>query len=193
MNDKKEKILEAAQQLFNRFGLRKTTIDDIAKEADIGKGTIYLYFSNKEEIFLTVARNFQQNNLQKIRSAVRSETKAEKQLLKLCTSHFAQLEETLKTRPLTADIMAEAQTQPEYKTLREEFSHDFSMIVRGILETGVEAKDLKITDLDEATWHITMFIKGIAISRIAMGDPPIKPAKIDHQVGILLNGLRNSK
>ncbi|MBS1716217.1 MAG: TetR/AcrR family transcriptional regulator [Armatimonadetes bacterium] len=41
-------LLDAAGRLFSRFGYRKTTIDDIAREASIGKGTVYLHFESKE-------------------------------------------------------------------------------------------------------------------------------------------------
>lgn len=43
--------MDAAKENFNRYGFRKTTIDDIAKDAGVGKGTIYLHFNNKEAMF----------------------------------------------------------------------------------------------------------------------------------------------
>jgi len=45
-------ILDAADRLLARYGYRKMTIDDVAKEVGIGKGTIYLHFKSKEEIAL---------------------------------------------------------------------------------------------------------------------------------------------
>jgi AcrR family transcriptional regulator len=48
--EKKIKILMAAITLFARKGFEKTTINDISKEAGIGKGTVYEYFHNKEEM-----------------------------------------------------------------------------------------------------------------------------------------------
>ncbi|WP_409475361.1 TetR/AcrR family transcriptional regulator [Paenibacillus larvae] len=48
--DKKIRILEAAEQLFTRQGVKNTTIEQIAKGAQIGKGTVYLYFKDKEAV-----------------------------------------------------------------------------------------------------------------------------------------------
>lgn len=48
-----ELILDAVSRLIQRYGYRKMTVDDIASEAGIGKGTIYLYFPSKEEIALS--------------------------------------------------------------------------------------------------------------------------------------------
>jgi AcrR family transcriptional regulator len=50
--DVREAILDAMERLLARFGYKKTTVDDIAREAGIGKGTIYLRFPSKEEVAL---------------------------------------------------------------------------------------------------------------------------------------------
>ncbi len=51
----REAILDASNRLLIRYGYKKMTMDDLAKEAGIGKGTIYLYFRSKEEIALSCA------------------------------------------------------------------------------------------------------------------------------------------
>jgi len=50
LNEVGEAILDAAGQLFEHYGYRKTTIEEIAQEARIGKGTVYLHFKNKEDV-----------------------------------------------------------------------------------------------------------------------------------------------
>jgi AcrR family transcriptional regulator len=55
---KAEAILDAADRLFTRFGYRRTAMDDIASEASVAKGTLYLYFKSKEALFCAIqARN----------------------------------------------------------------------------------------------------------------------------------------
>lgn len=49
-DDRRRAILECAARLFGHYGLSKTTIADIAREAQIGVGTVYLVFDSKEEI-----------------------------------------------------------------------------------------------------------------------------------------------
>jgi AcrR family transcriptional regulator len=48
----RDSILDATDRLLARYGYRKMTVEDIAGEAGIGKGTIYLHFSSKEEVVL---------------------------------------------------------------------------------------------------------------------------------------------
>lgn len=47
---KEEQIIEAARNLFHRFGFKKVSMDEIAKEAGVTKKTIYMYFNSKEEL-----------------------------------------------------------------------------------------------------------------------------------------------
>jgi AcrR family transcriptional regulator len=49
--DRRHEILEAATKSFSLFGYKATTMDQVAKLANVGKGTIYTFFSNKEELF----------------------------------------------------------------------------------------------------------------------------------------------
>src|SRR3954452_1273194 len=46
-------ILDAADRLLARYGYKKMTIDDLAREAGIGKGTVYLHFRSKEDVVLS--------------------------------------------------------------------------------------------------------------------------------------------
>jgi AcrR family transcriptional regulator len=51
---KRQKILEAAYVVFSQKGFHKATVDDIIALADTGKGTVYNYFTNKEQLFFTL-------------------------------------------------------------------------------------------------------------------------------------------
>ncbi len=57
---REERILDAAAALLVRWGYRKTTIDDVAREAGVGKGTIYLHWKDKNELFRAAVLRAQQ-------------------------------------------------------------------------------------------------------------------------------------
>jgi len=50
----RDQVVQAARQVFARYGFKKTALDDIAREARKGKSTIYYYFKSKDEIFKAV-------------------------------------------------------------------------------------------------------------------------------------------
>ena len=47
---KKDQIIEAARLLFHKYGFKKVSMDEIAREAEVTKRTIYSYFSSKEDL-----------------------------------------------------------------------------------------------------------------------------------------------
>jgi AcrR family transcriptional regulator len=49
-----ERVLDAAGELLVRWGYQRVTIDEVARQAGIGKGTVYLHFRTKDALFLTV-------------------------------------------------------------------------------------------------------------------------------------------
>lgn len=55
---RKRQILECAKKIFSEKGFYDTQVDDIVEMARIGKGTIYQYFRNKEDVFLTLLESF---------------------------------------------------------------------------------------------------------------------------------------
>jgi AcrR family transcriptional regulator len=54
----REKLLAKGRELLNAFGIRKTSIEDITRAAGMAKGSFYLYFKSKEELFLEIINRF---------------------------------------------------------------------------------------------------------------------------------------
>lgn len=53
-----EQVVAATRTLFLRYGYRRTSVDDIAREAGMAKATLYLHFAGKEDMFGTMIRHF---------------------------------------------------------------------------------------------------------------------------------------
>jgi len=68
MKEKKKQILEEACNLFERFGYRKTTMDDLADATGIVKSSLYHYFPNKEELFRETTRYVYLDQKEKVES-----------------------------------------------------------------------------------------------------------------------------
>ncbi len=57
-HERREHILETAAEIFSNKGYRMSSVSDIVEEAGIGRGTFYLYFDSKKEIFLELIEGF---------------------------------------------------------------------------------------------------------------------------------------
>ncbi len=67
----KQEIINAAARLFARHGFEKTSIDDVAVAANIGKGFMYLHFASKEELFAEVVRRMSERAWDSLAVAVK--------------------------------------------------------------------------------------------------------------------------
>jgi AcrR family transcriptional regulator len=66
----KKKLHVKSLQLFSKYGLKKTTIDDISKAAGIGRGTFYLFYKSKEELFMSIIEEMEEAIKNEICSAI---------------------------------------------------------------------------------------------------------------------------
>src|SRR5271166_5322803 len=87
-------IVEAALRLFADRGFAATKLEDVAAAAGIGKGTIYLYFPTKEDLFRAVVRQAVLPNLEAAEADMAAFTGSSADLLRLLTQRFLRLLDT---------------------------------------------------------------------------------------------------
>ncbi|MDO8290050.1 MAG: TetR/AcrR family transcriptional regulator [Parvibaculum sp.] len=69
-SDKPGLILDAALDLFRQHGYRRTSMEDIANAANVAKGTLYIYFKSKDELFEGLARRLSAQIAQDVKAAL---------------------------------------------------------------------------------------------------------------------------
>src|SRR5919107_96521 len=79
----RDEILDATDRLLARFGYKKMTIDDLAREVGIGKGSVYLHFSSKEEIALTHIDRILERCVETLRQIAAKPLKPEERLRRM--------------------------------------------------------------------------------------------------------------
>ena len=90
--DKPQQIIDAAVRVFARNGYYNSRVSDIAREAGIASGTIYLYFRTKDDILVTLFREKMAGFVAGLRKAISAEPDAVARLRRLVALHFQILE-----------------------------------------------------------------------------------------------------
>ena len=135
--DTPQQIVEAAIRVFARNGYYNSRVSDIAREAGIASGTIYLYFKTKEEILVTLFRDRMAAFVAHLRRAIADETDPEKKLRRLVALHFTVLEQN----PALAEVV-QVELRQGHKFFRGASAHEVSAyfeLIGSILEEGVAA------------------------------------------------------
>ncbi len=102
---KRVAILDAALRLFGRYGYKRTSIDDIAGEADIAKGTVYLSFKSKEEIFRALCEDIVRRIEDEARRAQQSQEALADRILAILEAKFGFYFETVRSSPHAAELI----------------------------------------------------------------------------------------
>src|SRR4051812_35235101 len=99
--DKKECILSAAVRAFARFGFKKTSVDQIAKDAGVAKGTVYLAADTKEDLFYQAVHREVRAYTAEIAKLIDPRKRADQLLAEVTLAGMKYLEE----RPLVRDLI----------------------------------------------------------------------------------------
>jgi AcrR family transcriptional regulator len=102
---KREAILGAALELFGRYGYRRTSIDDIARQAGIAKGTVYLYVENKEALFRTLSQTLLDGVLANARAAATGRGNVAARLTAILDAKFGYFHGLLQGSPHVNELM----------------------------------------------------------------------------------------
>ena len=74
------KLIETGKEFFERFGIKKTNVAALAREAGIAKGSFYLFFDSKEDLFLTINEEFDKHLQEEIARKVKKSRNPKKTL-----------------------------------------------------------------------------------------------------------------
>lgn len=88
-----ETILDAAERLFIRCGYRKSSMDDVAREAGTAKGTVYLHYAGKEALFRALLERFSDTVLQASRLAASAEQPFSERLFGVLNAYYGYFHE----------------------------------------------------------------------------------------------------
>ncbi|MCP3098246.1 TetR/AcrR family transcriptional regulator [Myxococcus sp. K15C18031901] len=89
-SDPRIAILEAAGEIFARFGFKKASIEDIARKAGVGKGSIYLHFESKEALFEAIVLRSHEQGISELKTRVQQATTSEEKLRAYIRCKFEQ-------------------------------------------------------------------------------------------------------
>jgi len=150
--DKEREIIEAARSLVSQFGLKKVTIDDIARKARISKATIYKYFKNKTEIFDEVVSYEARELLTAVQAAAATETTAVGKFKAHLLTRMERIRQLLTFYRVSEETWGDF--WPHLVRLKEWFLDEETAIIRRIMQEGIDHGELKIERLDLCA-HIT--------------------------------------
>ena len=186
-------IADAALALFSERGFAATRLEDVAGRAGVSKGTLYLYFPTKEDLFRAVLRQGLLPNLEAMEQTVAVDQGSTPDLLRRIAAHMLQVLDTNLTA-IPKLVLAESGNFPAIaKMYADEVVTRAIALLTGILRRGIERGELRSVDPQSAIPSFVAPFLMMALWKHSLGqhtDIPMDPkAVLETHVDLLLRGL----
>jgi AcrR family transcriptional regulator len=160
--NRREGIILAAQKLFSQFGPRKTSVDEIARLAQVSKGTIYNYFKSKEEIYSAVVQQELTSLIEQIKEAVAKENDSIGKMRAYLLTKISRVRELVNFYQVTREAAVEY--WPLIKGIKRKYLKAERSILVDILTEGNKRGELVVPEPE-------LFAQIIAASTSGMEAP----------------------
>ena len=143
-NEKYYRIINAATKIFAKKGFFQAKISDIAREAQVADGTIYLYFENKDDILISLFEEQMELVLDNMRAQISNEADAAKKIEKFALTHLKLIEENRDMAEIIqVELRHSSKFMKEYKNEKfSEYLNIIDEIIRAGQEKGLFTKEI---------------------------------------------------
>lgn len=138
--DKREVILTSALDLFRHYGYRRTSMEDIARAAAVAKGTLYLYFKSKDELFEAICRSLAEQVGEGVAKAEALDLPLEPKLTALMEAKLGFVYRWILSSPHAAELVDSGSRLSE--DVFDEVHDRFFSAVRRLVREGVASGEL---------------------------------------------------
>lgn len=148
-------LLEAALDLFVEKGFAATRVDEVAARAGVSKGTLFLYFPSKEELFKAVVRENIAGRFAEWNDELEAFVGTTSEVLRYCYKVWWERIGCTKASGITKLMLSEAQNFPEIvQFYQQEVILPGQALIRRILERGVARGEFRAMNLDYTVYVV---------------------------------------
>jgi AcrR family transcriptional regulator len=188
-------ILDAMERLLARYGYKKTTMDDLAGEAGIGKGTIYLYFPSKEEVALQSIDRVVERVQDRLRAIAGSKAGVAEKLRQMMLERVLQRFDSVHAYSQSLDDLFES-LRPAYMERRQKYFQAEADLFAKVLAEGRRQGVLALDDLRATAYTLLLATNSLlpySLSTRELGERAEIEAQARRIADLLLYGLLQSK
>ncbi len=184
-------IINSASLLFDKYGARKTTMEDIAREVGKGKSTLYYYFKNKEEVFERVLKHEFDTFSSQIMLALKDESSHLEMMARFVKEVFGQIHQF---RNLKKSLLNEVDGKSKITALaiKDHFIEWELAQLNRILLAGVKSgsfRNMTPNELSINSQAISIAMMGLKAILLNEMNTEEANKKIDNLLALLFNGI----
>jgi AcrR family transcriptional regulator len=184
----RRRIMREAASEFARLGFDQANINVIAEQAGIGKGTIYLYFENKRDLFLSMLRSIAQEQLAVIRVALAAEGTFRQRLERLFRA-FAHLAEE-QSDSFNVYMSALYGVNRAFQSEATRLLRDYVAVIALMLEQSQARGEIRCHNVEATALMVLSLTESYVLSARVLGQSEHAIAQqAEHIADLLLQGI----
>jgi AcrR family transcriptional regulator len=190
-------IVAAALELFAERGFAATRLDDVAARAGVSKGTLYLYFDNKEELFKAVVRESLLPNIARVETLVAGFDGPTPDLVRRMIETIGMTVATSRLGALPKLVIAESGNFPDIaRFYLDEVINRGLRLIESVLKRGIERGEFRPVDTGLTVRAVVAPVILLAIWKNSFEPVDAEPidaqAYLANSLDMLMNGLRTA-
>lgn len=189
----RDAILEATDRLLARYGYKKMTIDDLAREVGIGKGSVYLHFESKEEIALSHVDRIVERVKTRLHDIAESKASPENRIRKMLVERVLMRFDSVQHYSQSMNELL-AQVRSRLLERRKRYFEEEARIFAKVLVEGKASGAFKVKDpveMSRTLLDATNALLPYSLSAYELGDRGDLVRKANNVAEIVLNGLKS--
>lgn len=148
-------LLDAALDLFVEKGFAATRVEEVAARAGVSKGTLFLYFQSKEDLFKAVVRENISGRFKEWSEEYEMFEGSTAEMVRFCMNAWWDRMGATKASGITKLMMSEATNFPDLAAFyQKEVIQPGQALIRRILQRGIDRKEFRAMNLDYAVYSI---------------------------------------
>lgn len=163
-------ILEAAMFVFAEKGLHQARMSDVAERAGLSKGTVYLYFKDKNELVFSVLKASLSEGFEALEQILESEGSVAEQILDWVDKTSSQMEESVLLLRISYEFYALAGRKEDVREELQGYFSRYRALLKELLELGIQRKEFRPMDTELIALAIMAIFEGVNVL-IATGSP----------------------
>jgi len=187
----RDAILDATDRLLARYGYKKMTIDDLAHEVGIGKGSVYLHFTSKEEIALSHIDRIIERLKERLRIIAAEDRSVEDRLCDMLIERVLFRFDSVQHYTQSLNTLL-AHIRPRLLERRKRYFDEEARIFASVIDEGQRSKHLSkgdAFDLAQTLLSATNSLLPYSLSSVELGDRKDIGDRIRKTATILIRGL----
>lgn len=188
--ERKKQIPESAMIVFSRKGFHQVRKDDIVKQSVLSKGTIYWYFSNKDEIITTILGDLFEREFANLGEIQNEEGSASERLLKFMQLSLTDLMPMLKYMPLTYEFYAFALREETVRNTMKKHFRNYVELLIPIIQQGIDSVEFRAINAEDAAIAAGAIFEGTILLWVYDPETVDLDRCLETGFRLFLNGLK---